>query len=171
VGGGRDCNEAATCSESVADRRSLSGIRWSSLHPLSKAALRPPRDIRGVACGIAAPISAAEFWSKADAVVRVRIESYVPYHDYGGTYRPDILSAVEATVLDVFQRHARGVSPGATMTITHPGGTMMRVDGLETQTVNAFSPQRLEPNGSCSCAGGRIDRSSGSLTWTRARFK
>lgn len=100
-----------------------------------------PRNIRANACGIAPPTSVAEWWRQSDAVVRVRINSHSPYDDLRDvTYRPNILSRVEATVLDAFKLHRRGVGPGATMTITHPGGTMMRIDGAETHTTNDFPP-------------------------------
>ena len=92
-------------------------------------------------CGGGPPTSLTEWFREADAIVRVRIDSQNAYDDpYSGSEQPTILTDLEVTVLDVFKLHPRGVGAGATMTITHLGGTIMRADGPDILIANDFPP-------------------------------
>ena len=99
-----------------------------------------------IACGPAAPTSLFEWWNQADSVIRARVNSQRSYDDHrSGLDQPDIMTDLELLLLEVFKQHSHGVGPGATMALTHAGGTLRREDGPETHVTNSFSPP---PNGS-----------------------
>ena len=91
------------------------------------------------ACGPAPPWTLRGWWKEADAIVRVRVDSQFAYDQLELGIDPFILTELEVTVLEVFKHHERAVS-GATMAITHPGGTLMGRNGPETHETNGFPP-------------------------------
>ena len=116
--------------------------------PAPAAALQQPdwppddkivKSYAGIACGMAPPLSFAEWRERADAIVRVRIDSQTTYdhliHEFGNSY---VMTAHEATVLDVFKTDPRAVAAGSSMTILQYGGIIRRVDGLHSYHWNRF---------------------------------
>lgn len=92
-------------------------------------------------CGSSPPWTLRSWWKEADAIVRVRVDAQFAYEEVDDAATgPSILTELEVAVSEVFKPHARGVPAGATMTITHPGGTLVRRNGSETHQTNAFPP-------------------------------
>ena len=80
------------------------------------------------------------WWKEADTIVRVRVGSQAAYDElHEASDDLWIMTALEATVLEAFKPHPHAAT-GSTIPITHPGGTLMRSDGLETHRTNAFPP-------------------------------
>jgi hypothetical protein len=93
-----------------------------------------------IACGPGGPWTLRGWWNEADTIVRVRIDSQAAYDElHEASDDPWIMTALEATVLEAFKPHPHAAT-GSTMPITHPGGTLMRSDGLETHQTNGFPP-------------------------------
>jgi hypothetical protein len=93
----------------------------------------------GIACGLAPPLSIAEWRERADAIVQVRIDSQIAYdHLIQESDISYVMTAHEATVLDVFKADRRAGAAGSSMTVRQYGGIIRRPDGLHAHHWNRF---------------------------------
>ena len=80
-----------------------------------------------LACGAVPPASIAAWWKEADAIIRVRIDSQYAYDRYrywNNEENVDFCQSWRSRSLRYSRRTRSAVAAGATMTITHPGGTL-----------------------------------------------
>lgn len=92
------------------------------------------------ACGfvVAPPKAPREWRERADAVVRVRIESNVAFEEVRPSWTTNIVTAHDALILDVVKAHPRVVGAGALQQVLQMGGRFRRADAWESQTWNGF---------------------------------
>jgi hypothetical protein len=95
-------------------------------------------EYQGWSCG--SPFyTLAEGRMAADAIVHVRLDYQVTYdHAVVATGDSEVMTAHEATVLDVFKPHPRAMAAGSSMSILQPGGVIRRHDGLHRHLWNQF---------------------------------
>jgi hypothetical protein len=99
-----------------------------------------------LACGPVRPRAVEEWRKSADAIVHVRIDSQVTYdHEIPTLRSSQVMTAHEATVLDVFKGHPRAGVRGSSMTILQEGGIIARPDGLHRYRTNKLE---ILPTGS-----------------------
>ena len=92
-------------------------------------------------CGSSDPWTLRGAWKDADAIARVRVDSQFAYDHFVEFWpEPIIQTELEMTVLEVFKSHPHAVGAGASLPISHPGGTLMRADGEEMHETNGFAP-------------------------------
>jgi hypothetical protein len=107
--------------------------------PPAAPSQRIVREVGAAGCGIAPPASMDEWRKMAAAIVRVRLDSQLTY-DYEPPTRFNfgVLTAHEATVLDLFKTHPELLAAGRSVTILQNGGTIAREDGLHRYRMNNF---------------------------------
>lgn len=106
------------------------------------SAQQPPREEHSIvtACGILPPRSIAEWKKRADAVMRVRIDSQESFEHDQSSLRPDIVTAHEVTVLEVFKGDSRAGVEGASQRLLQWGGRLHKGDVSRSQTWNNLPP-------------------------------
>ena len=111
--------------------------------PLTPAPTKVPAEQKVVqshltiACGIATPTSFGAWWSVADAVVHVRLDTQAT-SDHPEGNDTEVITTHEATVLDVYKRHPKVMSAGTSLPILQRGGVVARPDGLHRYHWNNF---------------------------------
>jgi hypothetical protein len=97
---------------------------------------RPVLNSFSWSCGMGPPATVAEWWQRADLIVRVRIDSQFAYADQQ-TLDP-VVTAHEATVSEVIKAHPRAVGVGASQTILQFGGTLDNGREIIVHSANGF---------------------------------
>ena len=100
----------------------------------------PERHSFGFACGFPTnpPETLRQWRQRADMVLRVRIERHTAFEHNRSSGDYDVVTALDATVLDVVKGHVRGVAEGASQQIFQMGGRLRRPDHTEVVTWNGF---------------------------------